>query len=311
MAPRRREEEAGRLLNRALDLGVTFLDTAAIYGLGAERAADPAPRHAPQGRIHARLQMRAGRARRQAACSTAARRDHRDARPRAGSGSAPTISTSIISTAPTGTCRSRTRSARSQRAVEAGKIGAIGLCEMGAGLIRRAHAVHPIAAVQSEYSPMVRNPEVAVLDTCRELGIGFVAFSPVARGMLATRRARRPVREVRHPPHHAALHRRESGAQSGGGGEVRGAGAGGRDAPRRSSRSPGCWRRATTSSRSPARAASRIWRRMSRRRRSAVAPDVLDGSRERSSPARSAARAMPPSRRRRSIPNCCPTRSCA
>jgi aryl-alcohol dehydrogenase-like predicted oxidoreductase len=56
---------------------------------------------------------------------------------------------------------------------------------MGAGLIRRAHAVHPIAAVQSEYSPMVRNPEVAVLDTCRDLGIAFVAFSPVARGMLA------------------------------------------------------------------------------------------------------------------------------
>jgi len=72
-----------------------------------------------------------------------------------------------------------------KRAVEAGKIGAIGLSEMGATTIRRAHAVHPVAAVQSEYSPMVRNPDVAVLDTCRELGIGFVAFSPVARGMLA------------------------------------------------------------------------------------------------------------------------------
>jgi aryl-alcohol dehydrogenase-like predicted oxidoreductase len=56
---------------------------------------------------------------------------------------------------------------------------------MSAATIRRAHAVHPVAAVQSEYSPMVRNPDVAVLDTCRELGIGFVAFSPVARGMLA------------------------------------------------------------------------------------------------------------------------------
>ncbi len=55
-----------------------------------------------------------------------------------------------------------------KRAVEAGKIGAIGLSEMGAATIRRAHAVHPIAAVQSEYSAMVRNPEVAVLDTCRE-----------------------------------------------------------------------------------------------------------------------------------------------
>ncbi|AHE52094.1 aldo/keto reductase [Sphingomonas sanxanigenens] len=71
------------------------------------------------------------------------------------------------------------------RAKEAGKIGAIGLSEMSAATIRRAQAVHPIAAVQTEYSPMVRNPEIAVLDACRALGIGFVSFSPVARGMLA------------------------------------------------------------------------------------------------------------------------------
>jgi aryl-alcohol dehydrogenase-like predicted oxidoreductase len=71
------------------------------------------------------------------------------------------------------------------RAIEAGKIGAIGLSEMSAQTIRRAHAVHPIAAVQSEYSPWVRNPEVAVLDCCRALDIGFVAFSPLARGFLA------------------------------------------------------------------------------------------------------------------------------
>jgi aryl-alcohol dehydrogenase-like predicted oxidoreductase len=71
------------------------------------------------------------------------------------------------------------------RLKEAGKIGAIGLSEMSAPIVRRAHAVHPIAAVQSEYSPIVRNPEVAVLAACRELGITLVAFSPVARGLLA------------------------------------------------------------------------------------------------------------------------------
>ena len=71
------------------------------------------------------------------------------------------------------------------RAKEAGKIGAIGLSEVGSDTIRRAHAVHPVAAVQSEYSPVSRNVEIAVLDTCAELGIGFVAFSPVARGLLA------------------------------------------------------------------------------------------------------------------------------
>lgn len=71
------------------------------------------------------------------------------------------------------------------RAKEAGKIGEIGLSEMSATTIRRAHTVHPIAAVQSEYSIWVRNPEIAVLDTCGDLGIGFVAFSPVGRGFLA------------------------------------------------------------------------------------------------------------------------------
>lgn len=69
--------------------------------------------------------------------------------------------------------------------VEAGKIRYIGLSEMGEGLVRRAHAVHPIAALQSEYSLWVRNPEIAVLDACAELDIAFVAFSPVGRGFLA------------------------------------------------------------------------------------------------------------------------------
>ncbi len=68
-----------------------------------------------------------------------------------------------------------------------GKIGAIGLSEVSAATLRRAHAVHPIAAVQSEYSLWSRNPEIAVLDACRELGAAFVAFSPVARGFLSGR----------------------------------------------------------------------------------------------------------------------------
>lgn len=70
------------------------------------------------------------------------------------------------------------------RAIEAGKIGAYGVSEWGADRIREAHAVHPMAAVQSEYSLWTRNPEIAVLETTRELGIAFVAFSPVARGAL-------------------------------------------------------------------------------------------------------------------------------
>jgi aryl-alcohol dehydrogenase-like predicted oxidoreductase len=68
--------------------------------------------------------------------------------------------------------------------VKEGKIQAIGLCEVSAPTIRKAHAVHPVVAVQTEYSLWTRNPEVAVLDTCRELGIALVAFSPLARGFL-------------------------------------------------------------------------------------------------------------------------------
>jgi aryl-alcohol dehydrogenase-like predicted oxidoreductase len=69
--------------------------------------------------------------------------------------------------------------------IKAGKIGGYGLSEMSADTVRRAHAVHPCAALQTEYSPMTRNPEIAVLDTCRKLGIALVAFSPVGRGFLS------------------------------------------------------------------------------------------------------------------------------
>jgi aryl-alcohol dehydrogenase-like predicted oxidoreductase len=68
--------------------------------------------------------------------------------------------------------------------VTAGKVRALGLSEASAATIRRANAVHPIAAVQSEYSLWSRDPEEDVLATCRELGIGFVPYSPLGRGML-------------------------------------------------------------------------------------------------------------------------------
>jgi aryl-alcohol dehydrogenase-like predicted oxidoreductase len=69
--------------------------------------------------------------------------------------------------------------------VAAGKVRAIGLSEVSAASLRKAHAVHPIAAVQSEYSLFTRNPELGVLDACKELGAAFVAFSPLSRGLLA------------------------------------------------------------------------------------------------------------------------------
>lgn len=69
--------------------------------------------------------------------------------------------------------------------IKEGKMGAIGLSEMSADTLRRAHAVHPVAAMQTEYSPWTRQAEIAVLDACKELGTTFVAFSPVGRGALA------------------------------------------------------------------------------------------------------------------------------
>jgi len=71
--------------------------------------------------------------------------------------------------------------------VRQGKIRTIGLSEVSAATLRRAHAVHPIAAVQTEYSLWTRNPEIALVQACKELGVTFVAFSPVARAFLTGR----------------------------------------------------------------------------------------------------------------------------
>ena len=70
------------------------------------------------------------------------------------------------------------------RMVEKGYVRSLGLSEVSAATLRRAHAVHPITALQTEYSLWSRNAELGVLNACREMGVAFVAFSPVARGFL-------------------------------------------------------------------------------------------------------------------------------
>jgi aryl-alcohol dehydrogenase-like predicted oxidoreductase len=70
------------------------------------------------------------------------------------------------------------------RLVERGLVRTLGLSEVSAVTLKKAHAVHPIAALQTEYSLWTRNPEIAVLQACRDIGATFVAFSPVARGFL-------------------------------------------------------------------------------------------------------------------------------
>ncbi|RYE04065.1 MAG: aldo/keto reductase [Sphingomonadales bacterium] len=177
-------EDGAKLLNRALDLGVTFLDTAALYGGGTnEQLIGSAV-------MHRRKEFTLA-----SKCVLDKRDGERvlDGRPEAMTATLDAalgrLGTDHIDLYYMHRLDKNVPIEESigalVRAKEAGKIGAIGLSEMSAPTIRRAHAVHPIAAVQTEYSPMVRNAEIAVLQACRELGIGFVAFSPVARGMLA------------------------------------------------------------------------------------------------------------------------------
>ena len=178
------DEDGAALLNRALDLGVTMLDTAALYGGGAnERLVGKAVMHRRSEFTLASkcvLDMYDGQ--RGLDGSPAAIARTLDA-------ALGRLGTDHIDLYYLHRLDKRVPVEESVGALveakQAGKIGAIGLSEMSAVTIRRAQAVHPIAAVQTEYSPISRNPEVAVLGTCAELGIALVAFSPVARGLLA------------------------------------------------------------------------------------------------------------------------------
>ena len=178
------DEDGARLLHRALDLGYTHLDTARIYGVGHNETL-----------IGEALAGRRGEFFLASKTGIIVDGDKRriDCRPETIRGaleeSLRLLKTDHIDLyylhRPDFTVPIEESIGELARAVEAGKIGGIGLSEMSADTLRRAAAVHPIAAMQSEYSPWTRNPEIAVLDTCAELGTTFVAFSPVARGALA------------------------------------------------------------------------------------------------------------------------------
>ncbi|MEE2878140.1 MAG: aldo/keto reductase [Pseudomonadota bacterium] len=175
---------AGRLLNQALDEGYDFLDTATIYGAGGNEKL-----------ISEAIGSRRSEYFLASKCVLGVKDGKRflDARPEsirsACEASLQRLGTDVIDLyymhRPDPSVPIEDSVGELSRLVEEGKIRFIGLSEMGSGLVRRAHAVHPIAALQTEYSLWVRNPEIAVLETCRELGIAFVAFSPVGRGFLA------------------------------------------------------------------------------------------------------------------------------
>lgn len=182
------EGEAESLLLAALDAGVTHFDTAALYGFGASETL--VGKFLSQHRSRFTLASKCGMT---------------------GVPNAEGVKVRVIDGRPAtlrATCDEALQRLRTDvidlyylhrwdkavpiedsvgalaELVRAGKIRSIGLSEVSAATLRRAHAVHPIAAVQTEYSLWTRNPEIAVLQACRELGVSFVAFSPVGRGFL-------------------------------------------------------------------------------------------------------------------------------
>jgi aryl-alcohol dehydrogenase-like predicted oxidoreductase len=182
------EGEAIATIRRALDLGVTFLDTADIYGpftnekvvgraiAGRRSDVEVATKFGNvRGEKGERLGIRGDAEYVRQACDASLERlgvDHIDLYYQHRVDPNTPIEETVGAMA---------------ELVEAGKVRYLGLSEAAPETIRRAHAVHPITALQTEYSLWSRDPEDEVLPTVRELGIGFVAYSPLGRGFLSGR----------------------------------------------------------------------------------------------------------------------------
>ena len=176
-------EAAGALLLRALDRGITHFDTAALYGFGANETL--------LGRV---LKPHRNKIFLASKCGMTGVDGKRviDGRPqtlkRTCEESLKRLQTDVIDLYYLHRWDRQVPIEDSVGAlaelVREGKIRSIGLSEVSAATLRRAHAVHPVAALQSEYSRWTRNPEIATLAACRELGTAFVAFSPLARAFL-------------------------------------------------------------------------------------------------------------------------------
>ncbi|RZT27150.1 aryl-alcohol dehydrogenase-like predicted oxidoreductase [Kribbella sp. VKM Ac-2569] len=180
------ENESTATLHRALDLGITFLDTADMYGFGANE--ELVGRTIAERRDEVFLATKFG-----------ITGDGRNSAARGVNGSPAYVRSSIDASLqrlgvdhvdlyyqhrmdPDVPVEETVGAMASL--VEAGKVRYLGLSEASAETIRRAHAVHPITAVQSEWSLFSRDIEESVLPACRELGIGIVPYSPLGRGML-------------------------------------------------------------------------------------------------------------------------------
>lgn len=179
------EEESIATLHRALDLGVTFLDTADAYG--------PHTNEELVGRAIQERRKEVFLATKFGLVSDARDGSRRvDGTPKhvreACAGSLARLGVDAIDLyylhrVDPATPIEETVGAMAEL-VDQGKVRYLGLSEVSPGTLRRAHRVHPITAVQSEYSLWTRDPEDGILAACRELGVGFVPFSPLGRGFL-------------------------------------------------------------------------------------------------------------------------------
>jgi aryl-alcohol dehydrogenase-like predicted oxidoreductase len=180
------EAEGIATIHRALELGVNFLDTADVYGpFTNESLVGQAIRGRPETIVLASKcglvargdggpnQVDGSPAHIRAACDASLQRL-----------GVPTIDLYYLHRVDPHTPIEESVGAMAEL-VDEGKVRYLGLSEVHPNTLRRAHKVHPISAVQSEYSLWTRDPERGVLATCRELGVGFVPFSPLGRGFLS------------------------------------------------------------------------------------------------------------------------------
>ena len=181
-------EQGERVLLAALNAGVTLFDTAALYGFGANETL--VGRVLKPHRSKFTLASKTGLA--GVAGDDGALRRVIDGRPEAirrnCEDSLKRLQTDVIDLYYLHRWDKKVPIEDSVGAmsdlVRAGKVRSLGLSEVSAATLRKAHKIHPISAVQTEYSLWTRNPEIGVLDACKEIGATFVAFSPVARGFL-------------------------------------------------------------------------------------------------------------------------------
>ena len=170
------DEEGVRAIHRALDLGITLLDTAEAYGQGRS-----------EGLVGRAVRDRRDRAVIATKASKGSPAYLREAIDRSlGHLGLDHVDLYYLHRVDPDVPIEETMGAMAEF-VAAGKVRAVGLSEAGPETIRRAHAVHPVAALQTEYSLFHREPETDLLPVTRELGIAYVAYSPLSRGLLTGR----------------------------------------------------------------------------------------------------------------------------